>query len=153
MSDKLTESKTRSSQSWPIRVYYEDTDHGGVVYYANYLKFMERARSEFLRKAGLELDSIEEKYGVMFAVRQANISYHVPARFNEMLSVKSSLIVMRGARITFKQDIYRQSDQLLLTEAEIYLACINRDGNVSRIPKSMITTLQHYLINNEESPS
>jgi len=153
VTGKLTESESGKNLNWPIRVYYEDTDHGGVVYYANYLKFMERARSEFLRQAGLELDSIEEKYGVMFAVRQANISYHAPARFNELLSVQSSLIEMRGARITFKQKIYRQPDQLLLTEADIHLACINRDGNVSRIPKSMITALQHYLMSNQESPS
>lgn len=140
-------------KSWPIRVYYEDTDHGGVVYYANYLKFMERARSEFLRVAGLELDSIEQEFGVMFAVRQANISYHAPARFNEMLSVQSALIDMRGARIAFKQHIYRQSDQALLTEADIHLACINRDGSVSRIPKSIVKTLQDHLSKQEESSS
>jgi len=140
-------------QSWPIRVYYEDTDHGGVVYYANYLKFMERARSEFLRTAGLELDMIEQDYGVMFAVRQANVSYHAPARFNEMLNIHSSLIEIRGARIAFKQEIYRQSDHILLTEADIHLACINRGGSVSRIPKQVTTSLQAYLTVNEESSS
>jgi len=142
-----------NTQTWPIRVYYEDTDHGGVVYYANYLKFMERARSEFLRRADLELDVIEKNYGVMFAVRQANVSYHAPARFNEKLSVHTNLIEMRGARIAFKQLIYRQSNQTLLTEADIHLACIKQDGNVCRIPASIINTLQDYLTNNEESSS
>jgi len=148
--NNLTNSRM---QEWPIRVYYEDTDHGGVVYYANYLKFMERARSEFLRRAGLELDLIEQSYGVMFAVRQANVSYHAPARFNEALSVHSSLIEMRGARIAFKQRIYRQSDQTLLTEADIHLACIKRDGKVCRTPASIINTLQKYVTNNEEISS
>ncbi|WP_255418421.1 tol-pal system-associated acyl-CoA thioesterase [Mariprofundus sp. EBB-1] len=142
-----------STQTWPIRVYYEDTDHGGVVYYANYLKFMERARSEFLRTAGLELDQIEQDYGVMFAVRQANVSYHAPARFNEKLLIHSSLVDMRGARIAFKQQIYRDDDHTLLTEGDIHLACINRDGNVSRIPANIINTLHDYLTNNEESAS
>jgi len=144
---------THFTESWPVRVYYEDTDHGGVVYYANYLKFMERARSEFLRSAGLELDDIEAEFGVMFAVRQANVSYHAPARFNEMLSVESALVEMRGARIAFKQSIYRQSDQLLLTEADIHLACIGREGNVARIPKTIIEQLKTHLNKHEESSS
>jgi len=144
---------TRFSESWPLRVYYEDTDHGGVVYYANYLKFMERARSEFLRSAGLELDRIEAEFDVMFAVRQANVSYHAPARFNEMLVVESELVEMRGARIAFKQHIYRQSDRLLLTEGDIHLACIGREGNVARIPKAVIEQLKNHLNKHEESSS
>jgi len=141
---------TSFKEVWPIRVYYEDTDHGGVVYYANYLKFMERARSEFLRAAGLELDAIEAEFGVMFAVRQANVSYHAPARFNELLNVESALVEMRGARIVFQQQIYRQSDNKLLTEANIHLACINRDGNVSRIPKAVTERLRSHLNNTKE---
>lgn len=141
---------TSFKEVWPIRVYYEDTDHGGVVYYANYLKFMERARSEFLRAAGLELDAIEAEFGVMFAVRQANVSYHAPARFNELLNVESALVEMRGARIVFQQQIYRQSDNKLLTEADIHLACINRDGNVSRIPKAVTERLRSHLNNTKE---
>lgn len=153
MKKEINSAINCRTQQWPVRVYYEDTDHGGVVYYANYLKFMERARSEFLRTVGLELDEIERDYGMMFAVRQANISYHAPARFNEMLDIRSRLIEMRGARIAFKQQIYRHSDQTLLTDGEIHLACINRDGNVCRIPASIINTLQGYLTINEESSS
>lgn len=144
---------TSFTESWPLRVYYEDTDHGGVVYYANYLKYMERARSEFLRSAGLELDQIEDESGVMFAVRQANISYHRPARFNDLLNVESALIEMQGARIAFHQKIYRQSDGQLLTEGDIKLACIRRDGAVSRIPKNVIERLKNHLNKNEESSS
>jgi len=144
---------TSFTETWPVRVYYEDTDHGGVVYYANYLKFMERARSEFLRCAGLELDHIEAEFGVMFAVRQANVSYHAPARFNEMLDIESELVAMRGARIAFKQRIYRQSDGMLLTEGDIHLACISRDGSVSRIPKAVSEQLKSHLNTYEESSS
>ena len=136
---------TSFTESWPIRVYYEDTDHGGVVYYANYLKYMERARIEFLRSAGLELDAIEDEFGVMFAVRQANVSYHAPARFNELLNVESALVEMRGARIAFQQHICRKNDGQMLTHREIQLACISRDGSVCRIPKAVIEKLKSHL--------
>jgi len=133
------------SDSMDIRVYYEDTDHGGVVYYANYLKFMERARSEFLRSAGLELDIIDQEFGVLFAVTEAHVRYHAPALFNDLLVVESSITQMRGARITFKQYIFRQKNHKLLNEAEIHLACIKRNGAVSRIPASVSTVLQKYI--------
>ena len=140
---------TQLTESWPVRVYYEDTDHGGVVYYANYLKFMERARSEFLRSAGLELDAIDKEFGVLFAVTEANIRYHTPAVFNDMLNVESSITSLRGARIIFKQSIFRQSvfrqsDHILLSEADIHLACITRHGKVSRIPASVAAILKKH---------
>ncbi|MDQ6982723.1 MAG: YbgC/FadM family acyl-CoA thioesterase [Mariprofundus sp.] len=128
-----------------IRVYYEDTDHGGVVYYANYLKFMERARSEFLRSAGLELDTIDDQFGVLFAVTEANVRYHKPAVFNDLLTVESSISCLRGARITFKQCIYRQQNHILLTDADIHLACISRGGKVSRIPAPVANCLKNHL--------
>lgn len=140
-------------ESWPIRVYYEDTDHGGVVYYANYLKFMERARSEFLRTAGLELDAIEAEHGVMFAVREANIRYHTSALFNDMLSVESRLLELRGARIRFRQEIYRAEERTLLCSADIELASITRDGRVRKIPAAVIEPLKHYLNPSQELSS
>ena len=136
---------TGITETFPVRIYYEDTDHGGVVYYANYLKFMERARSEFLRSAGMELDAIEDEHGVMFAVTEAHVFYHAPALFNDLLSIESSLVEMRGVRIAFRQCIYRQSDRTLLTEGNIRLACINDDGKVRRIPASIAKTLRLYL--------
>ncbi|MEJ1469461.1 MAG: YbgC/FadM family acyl-CoA thioesterase, partial [Candidatus Sedimenticola sp. (ex Thyasira tokunagai)] len=72
---------------WPVRVYYEDTDSGGVVYYANYLKFMERARTEWLRQLGFEQDELLEKEGILFAVRRVAVDYLRPARFNDELLV------------------------------------------------------------------
>jgi acyl-CoA thioester hydrolase len=136
---------TGITETFQLRIYYEDTDHGGVVYYANYLKFMERARSEFLRSAGLELDAIEDEYGVMFAVTEAHVFYHAPALFNDLLAVESSLVEMRGVRIAFRQCIYRQSDRTLLTEGNIRLACINGDGKVRRIPPPVANKLRNYL--------
>jgi len=140
----------KRTKVWPVRVYYEDTDHGGVVYYANYLKFMERARSEFLRSAGLELDVIDAEFGVLFAVTEANIRYHSSAVFNDVLRVESSITRLRGACISFKQHIFRentpnQTDHQLLTEADIHLACVGRNGKVSRIPASIIATLEQHV--------
>jgi acyl-CoA thioester hydrolase len=136
---------TAFSETLTIRVYYEDTDHGGVVYYANYLKFMERARSEFLRLAGLELDSIDAEFNVLFAVTEANIRYHKPAVFNDLLTVESSITRLRGARISFRQRIYRLRDHILLTDADIHLACISRCGKVSRIPAPIADRLKNHL--------
>lgn len=134
-----------------FRVYYEDTDHGGVVYYANYLKFMERGRTEYLRAANIELDKVESNDGVMFAVTEANIRYLSPARFNDLLEVDSTLTDARGARMAFKQQIWRmhqasetedKTRDTLLAEAEIKLACIDMSGNAKRIPASLLTALQ-----------
>ena len=139
------------NETLQVRVYYEDTDHAGVVYYANYLKFMERARSEFLRTAGLELDAIEAEHGMLFAVTEANVRYHTPARFNDLLSVVSSLVELRGARIAFKQRIFRDHDNTLLCEGDIRLACINRDGKVGRVPSPIAQKLHNYLDLKEQS--
>lgn len=137
---------TGVSHRFPCRVYYEDTDHGGVVYYANYLKFMERGRTEYLRSAGIELDSVEQQEGVMFAVTEANVRYISPALFNDLLEVESTLTYARGARLTFKQQVWRmhrenETRDTLLTDAEIKLACIDREGNAKRIPASLIPVL------------
>ena len=92
--------------SWPVRVYYEDTDSGGVVYYANYLKFMERARTELLRSVGYEQDQLQQELGIIFAVHSANIQYKKPARFNDELNVFTSITHIGKASINFKQSIY-----------------------------------------------
>jgi len=120
---------------WPVRIYYEDTDHGGVVYYANYLRFMERARTEFLRCEGIELDELERNEGVLFSVTQANIRYLKPARFNDMLEVRSRLLAARGARLAFSQCIFCEREAIV--EAEIRLACTDRTGRPSRIPPTV----------------
>ncbi len=91
--------------SWPVRVYYEDTDSGGVVYYANYLKFMERARTEWLRSLGLEQDRLIHEQGIIFAVRSVQVDYLKPALFNQLLSVSAEIIETGKASLTFKQEV------------------------------------------------
>ena len=126
--------------SWPVRVYYEDTDSGGVVYYANYLKFMERARTELLRSIGYEQDQLQQELGILFAVHNANIQYIKPARFNDELKVLTSITSLGRASIQFKQSIMLASsnhlessrhadvgNSVLLSDAEIKIACLNAE--------------------------
>ncbi len=93
---------------WPIRVYYEDTDAGGVVYHTNYIKFMERARTEWLRDLGFEQDELREKDAVIFAVRSVQVDYFLPAKFNDQLTVSSRVIKKGKASITIEQDVIRK---------------------------------------------
>ena len=109
--------------SIPIRVYYEDTDSGAVVYYANYLKFMERARTEWLRALGFEQDELIRREGVLFAVRSAKIEFLKPARFNDMLQVTAQVSRRGKASLTFAQEIRR--DGLTLCEGEVKVACLD----------------------------
>jgi len=139
---------TGIGHSFQCRIYYEDTDHGGVVYYANYLKFMERGRTEYLRATGVELDDVEREFGVMFAVTEANIRYISPARFNDLIEIESKLIEAKGARLAFLQSIWSidRNDGVarntLLSEAEIRLACIDRNGAAKRIPPALLPSLR-----------
>lgn len=95
---------------WPVRVYYEDTDSGGVVYHSNYLKFMERARTEWLRSMHLEQDDIVNEYGILFVIHSLAINYLKPALFNDALLVKTSVQKLTKASIVFQQFIVRQDD-------------------------------------------
>ena len=94
---------------WPVRVYYEDTDSGGVVYYANYLKFMERARTEWLRSFGIEQDELLDRQGIIFAVYSASLDFLRPGRFNELLFVSVQVAQRRRASLIFAQEIMRLS--------------------------------------------
>jgi acyl-CoA thioester hydrolase len=109
--------------SWPIRVYYEDTDSGGVVYHSNYLNFMERARTEWLRALDFEQPVLKDELGVMFVVHSMNITFKKPACFNDMLEVKNKVIKIGHGSIEFLQIIER--DGQLLLEASVKLACVN----------------------------
>lgn len=110
---------------WPVRVYYEDTDSGGVVYYANYLKFMERARTEWLRSLGFEQDELREKEGVLFAVRKVGVEFRSPARFNDALQVSVQLISRGKASLVFRQEIRSVADGRVLCDGEVKIACID----------------------------
>ena len=108
---------------WPVRVYWEDTDAGGVVYYANYLKFMERARSEWLRAFGFEQDVLRDETGIVFVVRRVEIDYLSPARFNEQLEVSVGLHEMGRASLSVRQELMRGPDRL--AQALVTLACVD----------------------------
>jgi len=109
--------------SIPVRVYYEDTDSGGVVYHSNYLNFMERARTEWLRALGFEQDELLREYGVLFAVSAVSVAFHKPARFNELLAVTVALDRRGAASLTLKQEV-RRSEQVLAS-AEVRIACLD----------------------------
>lgn len=108
---------------WPVRVYWEDTDAGGVVYYANYLKFLERARSEWLRAAGFEQDQLRDAAGVVFVVRRVEVDYLSPARFNDALDVSVMLKELGRASLSLTQSISR--DDTRLVAAQVTLACVD----------------------------
>ncbi|MGL5800139.1 MAG: tol-pal system-associated acyl-CoA thioesterase [Plesiomonas sp.] len=108
---------------WPVRVYYEDTDAGGVVYHARYVVFFERARTELLRSRGFEQHALLQG-NIAFAVRRIVVDYRLPARLDDLLSVESEIVTVRGASITFNQRIIHQ-DGRLLSSAEVLVACID----------------------------
>lgn len=124
---------------WPVRVYYEDTDSGGVVYYANYLKFMERARTEWLRARGFEQDVLLRDRRVLFAVRTLSMDYHRPARFNDLLEVVSRIVEVGGASLTFAQSIRRANSTEVLCGARVKVACIDAENfRARRLPRQLM---------------
>jgi acyl-CoA thioester hydrolase len=124
--------------TWPVRVYYEDTDAGGVVYYANYLKFMERARTEWLRALGVEQDRLRQEEGLLLMVHSLSVRYKKPAKFNEALLVSVHVQYLGKAKITFMQQILRQDE--VLCESEVTIACV--DEATGR-PSAFGQQLQH----------
>ncbi len=107
----------------PVRIYYEDTDAGGIVYYANYLKFFERGRTELLREFNIEQDLLLEK-NIAFVVKKVEMDFVKSARFNQLVSVKTEVISCRKASLRFKQEILHESGELLC-QATTLIACIN----------------------------
>jgi acyl-CoA thioester hydrolase len=122
-----------------VRVYYEDTDFSGRVYHASYLRFLERGRTEWLRRRGFAHRDLAETSGVLFVVRSLQIEYLAPAMMDDLLTVETSVAAVRGASIEFKQRILR-SDKELVT-AEVLVASI-RDGRPARIPADLRRRLQ-----------
>lgn len=115
-----------SEFKWPVRVYYEDTDRAGVVYYANYLRFMERARTEWLRDLGIEQDSLSEQQGIVFAVRSASLEFIKPAHFNDLLEVGAEVIKRGRASLTFNQVIERQgAGSEVVCTGRVKIACLD----------------------------
>ena len=127
-----------------VRVYYEDTDAGGIVYYANYLKFMERARTEWLRSLGSEQDTLMEQ-SVAFVVKRVEMHNYAPARFNELLSIDSQVVELKGASMTFKQTIKNKQETILVT-AEVLVACVNLDSmKPRRLPRTLLGEISRVI--------
>lgn len=127
--------------SFPVRVYYEDTDSGGVVYYANYLKFMERARTEWLREKGFEQTALLDEYRVIFVVRSVAIEYLRPARFDDLLDVTVRQADLGRSQIRVRQTVVRQrqagADELL-AQADVKIVCVDSDSfRPTRIPQAV----------------
>jgi acyl-CoA thioester hydrolase len=128
----------------PVRVYYEDTDAAGIVYYANYLRYMERARTEWLASLGYDLADVEREHGVVFAVHRMDIEYRQPARLGERLDVTLDLLEVGRASIRVAQETHRGSD--VLTRARVDLACVDRiRWRPARIPATLRTRMETEL--------
>lgn len=123
-----------------VRVYYEDTDFGGVVYYANYLKFAERGRTEFLRYFGLENTRLRDEHGLLFVVRRCEVDFLQGAKLDDCLQVTTELLEITGARMVMKQSILRHDS--VLASMLVTVACVSGQGKVLRIPKPVLELLK-----------
>ncbi|MGA8278673.1 MAG: tol-pal system-associated acyl-CoA thioesterase [Rhodanobacteraceae bacterium] len=110
--------------AWPVRVYWEDTDAGGVVYHAGYLRFLERARSEWLRQAAMGQQRLREEFGILFVVRSLEIDFKLPARLDDLLSVTMRPTALRGASFIAAQEIRREPKDTPLVQARVRIACL-----------------------------
>ena len=122
-----------------VRVYYEDTDLAGIVYYANYFRYIERGRTEFLRTRGIDQMALKEETGVVFAVRKVTAEYLSPARMDDLLTVETSVTEKGGARLRMAQRVLR--DETLLFEAEVEIVALGPKGRPMRLPEMLRTVL------------
>ena len=127
---------------FPLRVYYEDTDLAGIVYHANYLKFIERARSEMVRAAGISQSAMKEAGGIVFAVRRMQVEFLAPAKFEDELAVETRVVALSGARLDLEQDV-RRSD-LVLFQARVQVVCLDAKGRATRIPADIRQKLTRF---------
>ena len=128
----------------PLRIYYEDTDFSGLVYHANYLKYFERGRSEFMRLIGVhhhELAALDEP--LAFAVAELTIKYKVPARIDELVTIKSRLLSARGASFVVDQRAFR--DEVLLAQATVQVVCIDLKGRPKRMPSDLMAAIKVHV--------
>ena len=124
---------------YPVRVYYEDTDAAGLVYYANYLKFAERARTEMLRRLGIEQQRLRAETGLVFVVRRCTIDYVQPARLDDDLVIATRLARLGGAALELEQDVQRDDEALV--RLSISIAALGRNGRPQRLPPQLRTAI------------
>ncbi len=122
-----------NKSTFQCRVYYEDTDLAGIVYYANYLKFIERARSEWVRSLGLDQNVLRKDHGIVFAVRKVEADYLKPAKFDELLLISTELQKKTRVRLNFSQEIYSDSD--LIFRANLVIVPLSVAGGLVKLPK------------------
>lgn len=123
--------------NWDVRVYYEDTDAAGLVYHSNYLKYLERARTEWLRSCGYSQEILRNNFKVIFVVKNMTIHFHQPARLDELLSVNARIIECRGASLLFQQSIIKETANPVC-EAEVCVACLDADAlKPRRLPAAL----------------
>ena len=120
---------------YKFKIYYEDTDSGGVVYYANYLKFIERARSEIIKSLGFSNTNLREKFNLFFIVKYCNINYKKPAKLEDELIVFTSVVSLSKTSLVMKQDVKRHDD--LVVEAEVCLVAVDMEGKPTKIPEEL----------------
>ncbi|MFA5582462.1 MAG: tol-pal system-associated acyl-CoA thioesterase [Paracoccaceae bacterium] len=123
------------SHHFTCRVYYEDTDLAGIVYYANYLRFIERARTEYVRTLGIDQGALKSERGLVFAVRRVEADYIAPAHFDDVLDITTTLAAISGAQITLDQQISR--GQMLLFSARVTLVTLGAKGRPARLPAEL----------------
>jgi len=127
---------------YQLRVFYEDTDAAGIVYYANYLKFIERARTEMMREAGVSHTQLMAQKGIAFIVRRCLADFRAPARLDDLLEVRTRVLALGGASIDAEQVVWRGQDSLV--RCEIKLACIDRAGRPARLPEAVHAALARF---------
>ena len=144
------EEREQNKFEWAIRVYWEDTDAGGIVFYANYLKFFERSRTEWLRSLGIEQQSLKDSTGCLFVVTEATLRYHRPARLDDELIVTTRMIETGLASMTVKQQSLLKIEHTgvpqpaLLCEGTVRIACVDRASlRPRRIPSSILDRLKN----------
>ena len=120
---------------YKFKIYYEDTDSGGVVYYANYLKFLERARSEIIMSLGFSNTNLREKFNLFFIVKYCNINYKKPAKLEDELIVFTSVVSLSKTSLVMKQDVKRHDD--LVAESEVCLVAVDMKGKPTKIPEEL----------------
>jgi len=128
---------------FPVRVYYEDTDAGGIVYHSNYLNFAERARTEMMRGFGLDHLRLKAGSNILFAVRSCELDFRRSARLEDLLELRSTLVHLGGASLHFAQSVWRGDEELV--RLVVRLVCMTFDGKAARIPLSLRENLQDFL--------
>lgn len=137
-----------ASHEISLRVYYEDTDAGGIVFYASYLKFAERGRTELLRAAGYENKALMDEHDILFVVRRVEVDYLSPARLDDVLTVKTGILELKNASFQVRQSIFRH--EVLICSMDVILVCVMKEARPVRMPEFMRDKLMPFYQSKEE---